>query len=120
MLPVNYSVNWLHAHFSNYLGIEKPLVILENFQANDGYFPLVWKYARVPDLRIDTVPSDGLCLKWPSNRNNPVQGIEYVLVWGDFESKNDACALWLKSILAEKYRLMHKSKIAGLYRYDVN
>lgn len=120
VLPVNYSVNWLHAHFSNYLGIEKPLVILENFQANDGYFPLVWKYARVPDLRIDTVPSDGLCLKWPSNRNNPVQGIEYVLVWGDFESKNDACALWLKSILAEKYRLMHKSKIAGLYRYDVN
>ncbi|MBS1637047.1 MAG: hypothetical protein JST26_14110 [Bacteroidetes bacterium] len=42
VLPVNYSKNRLTGHNSNYLGINKPLVIIENYECNNAYFPLSW------------------------------------------------------------------------------
>ena len=42
VLPLNYSNNWLTHHNSNYLGVEKPVVILDNYECNNSYFPLSW------------------------------------------------------------------------------
>lgn len=52
VLPINYSGNWLMAHFSNYLGVEKPIIILENYECLAGYFPLKWNVNTMPD-RVD-------------------------------------------------------------------
>lgn len=35
--------NWLINHFSNLIGIHKPVVIYENYECQNHYFPLVWK-----------------------------------------------------------------------------
>ncbi len=56
VLPLNFSFNgidergnqiadknWLFVHPAQYIGAEKPLIILDNYEANMGYFPLVWK-----------------------------------------------------------------------------
>lgn len=43
VLPINYSVTLHGVHIANYLGAKKPLVILENYEATVGYFPLKWK-----------------------------------------------------------------------------
>jgi len=37
------SANWIFEHAGDYLGIYKPLIILDNYEANTGYFPLCWK-----------------------------------------------------------------------------
>jgi len=46
VLPLNYSDHWLALHFSNYLGIEKPIVVLENYEADVGWFPICWNKNR--------------------------------------------------------------------------
>lgn len=43
ILPANYTNDWLSSHYSNYLGINKPVVVLENYECNNFYFPLSWK-----------------------------------------------------------------------------
>ncbi len=40
--------NFLFAHASQYLGAAKPLVILDNYEANMGYFPVRWNDAVNP------------------------------------------------------------------------
>lgn len=35
--------NWLINHFNNLIGIHKPVVIYENYECQNQYFPLVWK-----------------------------------------------------------------------------
>lgn len=40
--------NWLFCHAWQYMGLDKPLIILDNYEANTGYFPLVWKDATNP------------------------------------------------------------------------
>ncbi len=42
VLPLNYSDNWLTQHNSNYLGVNKPVVVLDNYECNNSYFPLSW------------------------------------------------------------------------------
>lgn len=44
--PVILSDNWLHKHISNYLGADKPMIILENYEARLGWFPLRWREGR--------------------------------------------------------------------------
>ncbi|PQJ10992.1 hypothetical protein CJD36_013565 [Flavipsychrobacter stenotrophus] len=36
--------NYLFTHALHYAGCEKPLILLDNYEANAGYFPLQWKY----------------------------------------------------------------------------
>jgi len=44
VLPLNYSSNWLHSNYSNYLGVgDKGILVLENYETNAPHFPLVWK-----------------------------------------------------------------------------
>ncbi len=43
VLPIYHGDNWLEAHISNLFGMDKPLLILENYEANTKYFPVTWK-----------------------------------------------------------------------------
>lgn len=42
ILPINASGDWVKTHYSNYLGIAQPLVILANYEASNTYFPVRW------------------------------------------------------------------------------
>ena len=35
--------NFIFCHATHYLAGDKPLIFLDNYEANTGYFPLVWK-----------------------------------------------------------------------------
>lgn len=34
--------NWLFTHHAGYIGVEKPAMLLDNYEANTGYFPFIW------------------------------------------------------------------------------
>lgn len=46
--------NWLFSHASEYMGTEKPMIILDNYEANMGYFPLNWKEGVNPYHHLST------------------------------------------------------------------
>ncbi len=46
--------NFLFSHASHYLGTEKPLIILDNYEANMGYFPIRWKDETNPYYHLST------------------------------------------------------------------
>ncbi len=48
VVSFNYSGNWLESHFSNYLGLKKPILVLNNYEANVGWFPLKWNKDLMP------------------------------------------------------------------------
>jgi MFS family permease len=53
--PVCYESNWLNDHTVDLLGASKPMVILENYECNQSYFPLRWtpKYRPFPAAGTD-------------------------------------------------------------------
>ena len=120
VLPLNYSENWFHEHFSNYLGINKPMIILENYECGTGYFPIKWNKKTIPNTLFGNLDKNQLpCLKWESNIKNASKKIDYIFVLGNMELKNDSCNQAIKQNVLENYFLIHKSENSLLFRNSI-
>ncbi|HBL73696.1 MAG: hypothetical protein A2W90_13215 [Bacteroidetes bacterium GWF2_42_66] len=117
VLPVNYSNNWLVGHFSNYLGIDKPMIILENYECGSGLFPLKWKESFIPNTMLGNLTANQLpCLQWKSNIENSMAKIDYVFVLGNLDMKTDSCSTVLKDAIFENYELICSNNNYQLFK----
>jgi len=121
VLPVNMNENWLQSHFANYLGIDKPLVVLENYEATVGWFPVKWTNERMPRAKLgmlDSLPD----YRWPSNlRSEQVIQIDYVFIYGNARKVNEPQWSVLKGVLDSDYTMIYtaESFFVSLYRKKV-
>lgn len=110
VLPVKNSDNWLHGHASNYLGIDKPMVILENYEASLDYFPIRWNRNNIPNLYFGEMSSANDCLSWESNSNNDIAVIDYIFLLNDEqESISNECINQISDQLKNDYLEVYKS-----------
>lgn len=118
VLPVDLSDKWLEIHFSNYLGVEKPLVILENYELSISWFPVKWNMESMPKIFLNDKNSL-LAMQWPSNNSsNEIRQIDYILIYGD-QSKLGAPE-WneLKEELMAGFKLKYKSENNYVILYE--
>ncbi|MDD2983623.1 MAG: hypothetical protein PHQ74_09560 [Crocinitomicaceae bacterium] len=117
VLPLNFTDNWLLQHYSNYLGIDKPMIILENYECATGYFPINWNHQSLPNTKFGAmVWNDVPCIEWFSNTENQEKQIDYVFVLGDLNSKIDTCNLKVKQNLNTHYTQTYRSEHCLLYK----
>jgi hypothetical protein len=76
----NYSGNWIELHFSNYLGIEKPMIILENSEAIVRWFPLKWSNERVPTYTLNG-NKNFRNFYWNINDSRATQEADYLFMY---------------------------------------
>jgi hypothetical protein len=118
ILPINMSDNWLEGHFSNYLGVNKPLVILENYEAGVGWFPLKWNWEKIPNIMLGKKTSVS-GIQWPGNTNSAkIKQIDYVFLYGALSKVNDAQWIELKEELNADFTLVYTTdnQFAALYK----
>jgi hypothetical protein len=118
VLPVNLSENWMEPHFSNYLGISKPIIIMENYEASVGWFPLKWNSNNMPAISfgdtIFTLPK----LDWKTNYDIKME-IDYVFVYGSTHLLNDPEFTALRKIISSKYQLTYHSGDDFIMLYEI-
>ena len=115
VLPIARSDHWLHWHFSGYLGLSKPMIILDNYEAFNGYFPLKWNERDIPNLLLGELrPDDVQCVRWPTNLQNLDQLIDYVLLVGELND-DDPCTERLRETLEQHHVLLARNGQATLY-----
>jgi hypothetical protein len=119
VLPVNESEKWIYGHFSNYLGIEKPMVILENYEAGLDYFPVNWNFERMPRLLFGETDSISSCLNWKSQMKNDAEAVQYILLINNMEFKDDPCTAKVKDILDEFYTPVFTSENLEIELYQL-
>ena len=116
VLPIDNSNHWLLSHYSNYLGVDKPLVILENYEAFTGYFPINWNDNDFPNIYLGLKNGKNYpCLYWKSREKGEQKKADYVFVLGNEENKKDSCQMQIASALNESYTLVFYSKNTKLY-----
>ncbi|MEN8928782.1 MAG: hypothetical protein ABF242_01790 [Flavobacteriales bacterium] len=118
VLPLNYSDEWLALHFSNYLGIEKPLIILDNYEAVNDYFPLIWNwpFLTVP-IYENIAKNNFLCIDSATYLNQANFDVDYVFVLGDINSKQDDCAADKKQELLLLTNLIFENENCQVYEF---
>jgi hypothetical protein len=77
---------WLFMHAGDYIGAQRRVVMLGNYEAATHNFPLIWRWERNP---FDRLPKDGEgfegqppnanLLEYPKNSNNAT--VDYVVTW---------------------------------------
>lgn len=116
VLPVNLSENWLHPHFSNYLGIDKPMVILENYEVTIPWFPLQWN-SNVPSIVLgDHKQLDEVT--WFQSNNMKTQQIDYIFLYGNTSKIEEPMWKGLKEVITSHFTLEYESenKFVRLYK----
>jgi hypothetical protein len=76
--------NYLFSHAASYMGAVKPLILLDNYEALAGYFPLIWQYATNPYQHLSRW--EGLEAQPPgadidAYENATDVNIDYVVLW---------------------------------------
>lgn len=105
--PVNLSSDWNEGHLSNYLGTERPLFIMENYEARLGWFPLRWKDEERWTRCVGERPSYGV-----QCRTDGGSLPDHVVVHGDLSRAQEDQQLL--SELSRHYRLVHVDAIGSL------
>jgi len=114
VLPVNFSDNWLEPHFSNYVGVDKSVVVLENYEASVGWFPVRWNKNMPKVLLNGKDKVEGL--QWMSNASSSTnKEIDYVLLYGSLTKINEAQWTELKSLLDAEFKLTYNVEGVSLY-----
>jgi hypothetical protein len=108
VLPILNSSNFIYGHISNYLGSDKPIIILENYEASLDHFPLKWNYKKIPKLMFGNIPGDNGCISWVSS-NNKERIIDYVIIINDEHQKiSNSCNEKINNSLSNGYELLYK------------
>lgn len=118
VLPVNFSDNFIENHFSNYIGINKPLIILENYEASVGWFPINWKLDKMPNILLSDKRSIS-GITWPSNpKSLTSKQIDYVLLYGNLDKINSPQWKELMDLLSTDFRLKFNSTDKYILLYE--
>jgi hypothetical protein len=115
VLPLNNSPDWIQAHFSNYLGLEKPVVILENYEAGRNFFPLRFRFGTMPATLLGAT-HDTLCDYWIHDPGPAFMKADYVFVLGNDEDATDTCSLRTHRKLKIEYERIYKEGSVYLYK----
>lgn len=132
LLPFNYlsNENWLHGHSSDYLGSGKPIVVIENYEAQLKWFPLNWnlkgpyELAPINQWGVDNKKITG---DFYSNPLHPdvfslpkldgkFQEIPYAVIIGTVPNDTDPDYQKIKLILDKSYSLTFQNEFCRLYR----
>lgn len=115
VLPLNYD-DWMTAHFANYIGAEKPVVVLENYEAGTDYFPLSWNMDSVPNTIIgNTNIYQVPCAYWVCDTLHTTKKIDYIFVTGNQLNSHDSCVMELRKNILQNYSLIHATDFCELF-----
>ena len=110
VLTIDVKTNWMYGHFTNYIGLKNPVVLLDNYECESNYFPVQWNVNELPNYTFGEIEaSELLCLKWKSDIAHKARTIDYVLVNGSLTNMKDSCQLQILPTLNQYYTLVSSS-----------
>lgn len=95
--PIPVELPWYLGHHCNYLSVDRPLLMLGNYEARLGWFPLRWRADR-PQWRCLGDPQPPPCSASADEQLPP-----YVLLYGSLERWNDARYTTVRELLDSSY-----------------
>ncbi len=96
-------------HAGAYIGIDRRLALVDNYEAKTGYFPLVYKQGLNPYDWTDAL-DDAPCIDLDGYVSASHRPINYIVVWfPDAQDPENPCVLRVLKHLQLNYRLIYKS-----------
>ena len=117
VLTLNYSDNWIFGHSSGYLGFNKSIVLLDNYEPVRNTFPLSYNLEKMPVVYLGNKP--GVKNFWwlTGLVNSKIEKITHVLIIGDASILNKDDKTEFLTELKASYQLVYESSTHFLTLY---
>ncbi|MFZ1688397.1 MAG: hypothetical protein WAU70_13290, partial [Flavobacteriales bacterium] len=110
VLPLNYSDNWLHGNFSDYLGMWKNTIVLDNFVARYAHAPIRWREEMEPFDDVGNFDSSlQPCIDLAAWTERTGRTLDHVITVRMPEQPSDSCTIDARRQLRDHYDLAFTS-----------
>ncbi|MEO8088549.1 MAG: hypothetical protein ABI763_17155 [Bacteroidota bacterium] len=108
LLTINYSDNWMLDNIPSYIGAEKEILVLDNYEASQVHFPLRWKANKNANFIIGTfATSNRPCVDLSAYNQKAGVQVDYILLMEKPEELTDSCWVDLKKQLSANYKIIY-------------
>ncbi|MEO8068167.1 MAG: hypothetical protein ABI599_10785 [Flavobacteriales bacterium] len=118
VLPLNYSANWVQGNFSDYLGLWKNTIVLDNFVARAPHAPIRWLRELEPFDDMGTLYNSlQPCVQLDAWTERTGRTIDHIITSGMPGSPTDSCTIDVQRQLLYRYDLsvVSPSSVVKLY-----
>jgi hypothetical protein len=112
---------FIFKHLHSYIALNKPMLLLQNYEADLNYFPLKWNIQNMKDYRLGSLSAIDTCILWTHNPNNEKELIQYVMYLSDRQDgEPQDCIRDLLYELNISYRKIYENYRTGLTVFKTN
>jgi len=115
VLPIYVNDNWFTGHFVDYISVDKPVLMVYNYECQTGYFPTLWNRESKPNFYLGSPSNPEACINFEENKGRPSLPLDYVFVVGNYDPAKDAFFSTLHRILQTYYIPVYTTQYCTLY-----
>jgi hypothetical protein len=115
VLPLYFMDNWFTGHFVDYFAVDKPVVMVYNYECESGYFPTIWNSRQRPNHTLGNPDDPDLFLNFEMNKGGQSMPLDYVFILGSFDTGKDWFLNTLTRILDSQYKMIYENGHARLF-----
>ncbi|TND10258.1 MAG: hypothetical protein FD123_506 [Bacteroidetes bacterium] len=118
VLPLNYSLDWLHSNFASYMAADKAIIVLDNYEAVKPHFFTRWTKQGWPYDIGNYYDSHTPCVNLEAYKKTSGRNVDFVALWHWNETMTDSCTMDLRRQLGSLYMPVFTSddKMLRLFR----
>ena len=115
VLPIYVNDNWFTGHFVDYISVDKPVLMVYNYECQTGYFPTLWNRESKPNFYLGSPSNPEACINFEENKGRPSLPLDYVFVVGNYDPAKDAFFSTLHRILQTDFIPVYTTQYCTLY-----
>lgn len=108
----NNSDDWQEGHLCDYLAADKAIILLDNYEAATGWFPVLWR-KRKPDRIIIDDHQSNYPFYWEGDPEKPTRFADYVFL---YSPRGNIISPQFTAQIGIHYRLLSTSNNCRLYK----
>ncbi|MDD4553723.1 MAG: hypothetical protein PHP04_05950 [Bacteroidales bacterium] len=116
VLPIYLMDNWFTGHFVDYLAVDKPVLMVYNYECESGYFPVVWNHATRPNFFVGNPQDTARYLSFEMYNDHKSVPIDYVFTVGQIDSTQGIFFKRLHRIIHHDFIPVYQTDKCILYR----
>jgi hypothetical protein len=116
VLPIYCMDNWFTGHFVDYVAVDKPIVMVYNYECQMGYFPVVWNEKDKPNYYLGDPADPSKYINMELTKGRPSLPLDYVFVVGQYDPDKDWFFTTLHKILSENFIRVYEADNCSLYQ----
>ncbi len=116
VLPIYCMDNWFTGHFVDYIAVDKPVVMVYNYECESGYFPVRWNEPERKNYYLGNPSAPDKYIRFEIVKGKPSLPLDYVFIVGHYDPDKDWFFTTLHKALAEEYVRVYEAENCSLYQ----